>query len=61
MNTLARNNRNVITTVVTVDGRTVVIRHRDSLGGWANALARSGLTIAEVAHTHPGLPESDRI
>lgn len=54
-------NANVLTTVTTTDGRIVVLRHRNSLGGWANALDRAGLTIDQVADTQRGLPESDRV
>jgi hypothetical protein len=54
-------NSEVLTTVTLTSGRTMVLRHRNSLGGWANALERAGLTIGEVANTERGLPESDRV
>jgi hypothetical protein len=58
---MSSRNSNQVTTVLTTDGRTVVLRHRNSLGGWANALERAGLTIGQVADSFPGLPESDRV
>jgi hypothetical protein len=58
---MSNRNANTITTITTTDGRTIVLRHRNSLGGYANALERSGLTADQVADSHRGLPESDRV
>lgn len=60
-NHMSNRNANTLTTITTTDGRTVVLRHRNSLGGFANDLERAGLTAAQVADSHPGLPESDRV
>jgi hypothetical protein len=54
-------NTNVLTTVTTHDGRVIVLRHRNSMGGWASALGKAGLTIDDIASTEMGLPESDRV
>jgi hypothetical protein len=54
-------NSEVLSTVTTTTGRVVVLRHRNSLGGWANALNRAGLTVTEVAEVTQGLSDADRV
>lgn len=54
-------NTNTNTTVTLTDGRTMVLRHRNSLGGWANALAKAGVTVDQVASTVAGLTDVDRV
>lgn len=54
-------NSTTTTTITTTTGRTVVLSHRNSLGGFANALRRAGLTGSDIASSAQGLPESDRV
>ena len=54
-------NSNTISTAILHDGTEVIISHRNSFGGWANALERHGLTIGEIATVIAGLPESARV
>lgn len=54
-------NSEVTVTLHLTDGSTRVLRHRNSLVGWKNALERAGLTVDQVDHTTAGLPESDRV
>jgi hypothetical protein len=55
------SNSNVLTTVTLTTGRVLVLRHRNTVVGWANALERAGLTISQVADTTPGLPDTDKV
>jgi hypothetical protein len=59
------SNSNTLTTLVLTDGSTVVLRHRATVVGFANALARKGLAWASVGGTvvdsFAGLGESDRV
>ena len=54
-------NSNVLTTAHMKDGRTIVLRHRNSLGGWVTALEAAGLNIKDISHLTAGLPESARV
>jgi hypothetical protein len=54
-------NSNTITTAILHDGREVIISHRNSIGGWANAIARRGIAIGDIASVVAGLPESARV
>jgi hypothetical protein len=55
------SNSNVLTTVTLTTGRVLVLRHRNTVVGWANALERAGLTISQVADTRsPASPTQTR-
>lgn len=58
---MSNPNAMVTITATLTDGTEVVIRHRNSLIGWRNALERAGLTIDMIDDTRLGLPESDRV
>lgn len=59
----ARGNENTISTVVTKDGAEHIIRHRNTMMGWVNAVRRAGIDTHDVDHdrSHAGMPESSRV